>query len=398
MVSLVVSFCKGGSFFFMRFFKRLLVLCLVLMCVLCLGVQGLAVDANSRTGQVNVSAVVESNVALPDTKCSVYYIADLSGVFDDRFVEYRFNLVPDNLNDVAVLANALEGVIIRDSILADFVGYTNVQGQCVFAGLTPGVWLLSCEDSQIDNIVYHAQPSLFVVYPGDVLDLEVKHVAERLPQPEQPSDETTIQKVLKRWCDDNNLGRPTYVYVELLRNGVVYDRVRLDASNGWRYTWTGLDKYARWSIVEVDTDDDYICDITQFGVTTVLTNMLVPDEPPETPPDNPPEIPPENPPGNPPGNPPESPPETPPDNPPENPPGIPPETSSETSSENPPDNPPETSDESTVPETPNTPTGSKIPQTGENQYLAPIFACAGLGFLLVGMFMRGRSSDEDEDL
>ena len=72
--------------------------------------------------------------------------------------------------------------------------------------------------------------------------------------------------------------------MELLRNGKVYDTVKLSEKNNWRYTWLDLDADARWSVTE-KTVSGYTVSITREGITFVVTNTKKPErtDTPDTP-------------------------------------------------------------------------------------------------------------------
>ena len=101
-----------------------------------------------------------------------------------------------------------------------------------------------------------------------------------------PDDgDTVTRKVLKVWDDDGaEDSRPQEITVELLRNGKVYDTVKLSEKNNWRYTWLDLDADARWSVTE-KTVSGYTVSITREGITFVVTNTKKPDrtDTPDTP-------------------------------------------------------------------------------------------------------------------
>ena len=118
--------------------------------------------------------------------------------------------------------------------------------------------------------------------------LAPKH--DREPLPPAPSDDTVERKVLKVWDDGNAASQPQEITVQLLKDGVVYDTVRLNAKNSWRYTWSKLPKYdasgrrITWTVTETAVGG-YTVSIRQEGVTFVVTNSRTPSTPaqPSTP-------------------------------------------------------------------------------------------------------------------
>ena len=51
------------------------------------------------------------------------------------------------------------------------------------------------------------------------------------------------RRVLKIWKDDIPQSRPKEIVIQLLKDGVIYDTVTLNAVNNWRYTWEKLPAY-----------------------------------------------------------------------------------------------------------------------------------------------------------
>ena len=104
----------------------------------------------------------------------------------------------------------------------------------------------------------------------------------------KPSDETVSRTVQKRWSDTGYENkRPASVTAELLKNGEVYDTVRLDADGGWQYTWEELPRYdaegkkISWTLREVSVKG-YTSSVTQTGDIFVLINTYDKTKLPQT--------------------------------------------------------------------------------------------------------------------
>ena len=72
--------------------------------------------------------------------------------------------------------------------------------------------------------------------------------------------------------------------MELLRNGKVYDTVKLSEKNNWRYTWIGSRRGCAL-VGHGETVSGYTVSITREGITFVVTNTKKPDrtDTPDTP-------------------------------------------------------------------------------------------------------------------
>ena len=87
-----------------------------------------------------------------------------------------------------------------------------------------------------------------------------------------PESETVSRTVRKLWLDGNNEDkkRPEYIYVQLKQNGASYgSAVRLEASNGWEYTWDNLPKYK-----EVNSDEEHVYTVEEIGTIIGYTSSI----------------------------------------------------------------------------------------------------------------------------
>ena len=112
--------------------------------------------------------------------------------------------------------------------------------------------------------------------------------------------EKTSVFVEKKWEDQDNKdgSRPSSVSVQLYANGKASgDPVTLDAANGWKYTWSGLDKNAAgkaitYTVKETGVPHGYTSTISgDMASGFTITNSHTPVVPP-TPPVTPPTVPP----------------------------------------------------------------------------------------------------------
>lgn len=103
---------------------------------------------------------------------------------------------------------------------------------------------------------------------------------------ERPAKDVTSVTVNKVWAGDTSVSRPAQAEMQLYRNGVAYgDAVTLNAENGWRYTWVGLDENAVWTVDEVIVPNGYVKTVQQeesvWTITNAQTPPIDPNEPDE---------------------------------------------------------------------------------------------------------------------
>ena len=65
--------------------------------------------------------------------------------------------------------------------------------------------------------------------------------------------------------------------VDLLRDGEVYDTVKLDKSNNWTHIWSKLAPGHDWTVRETDVPEGYTASIERVGTAFRITNALTTD-------------------------------------------------------------------------------------------------------------------------
>ena len=201
---------------------------------------------------------------------SLYRVADVSA-YGEFTLTGDFKDDPVRLDDRSsdgwrALAETLRAFVLRDGRKLLDSGVTGSTGLLTFPNrqktLRPGLYLLLGESFVSGGYTYTVEPSLICLPCADETSntwdydaaLAPKH--DREPLPPAPSDDTVERKVLKVWDDGNAASRPQEITVQLLKDGVVYDTVRLNAKNSWRYTWSKLPKYdasgrrITWTVTE----------------------------------------------------------------------------------------------------------------------------------------------------
>lgn len=225
----------------------------------------------------------DGNVPLVGARFDLYRVADTSEfaefTLSGDFKDYPVKL--DGLDNAGwqAAANTLAGYAAADGLTPLDSGVTDRNGLLTFptgeGTLTPGLYLVVGWRHTAGNYVYTPEPFL-ISLPNRAADedqwtyqVEVEPKFDRTQLP--PPDETTERRVLKVWKDGDGKNRPQSVTVMLLKDGVVYDTVVLDESNGWRYSWDKLEAGHTWTVVEKPVDG-YTVTVTREGVTFVVEN------------------------------------------------------------------------------------------------------------------------------
>ena len=276
--------------------KRTLVLLAAVLCLLTSVAQAAGSIDLTRKPTLTLT-YRDGKTALSGAKFSIYRVADAdeTGELTVRFEFDEFDLDIRGKNDRRwrEMAQTLESYVLRRELTPADSGKTDKTGMLTFPTqgktLATGLYLVIGERHTQGGNDYDAEP-FFVLLPTQdlennewVYDVSANVKFGKTPVPDD--GDTVTRKVLKVWDDDGaEDSRPQEITVELLRNGKVYDTVKLSEKNNWRYTWLDLDADARWSVTE-KTVSGYTVSITREGITFVVTNTKKPDrtDTPDTP-------------------------------------------------------------------------------------------------------------------
>ncbi len=277
--------------------KRVFALLAAVLCLLTSVAQAAGRIDLSRKPTLTLS-YRDGRTALSGATFSIYRVADADETGEltvrSEFDDFDLDIRGTNDSRWRAMAQTLESYVLRRELTPADSGKTDKSGTLTFPTqgkkLPAGLYLVIGERHTQGGYHYDAEP-FFVLLPTQdleknewVYDVSANVKFDKTPVPDD--DDTVTRKVLKVWDDDGaEDSRPREITVELLKNGRVYDTVKLSEKNNWRYTWSDLDADARWTLTE-KTVSGYTVSITREGITFVVTNTKKPDrtEPPDTPP------------------------------------------------------------------------------------------------------------------
>lgn len=190
------------------------------------------------------------------------------------------------------MANTLAGLIAVNQPDAVDSGTTGASGRLTFTGVSDGLYLAVADavsvsvagsDATGERETWQcASGNMLVAVPQDgqsdgtrALSVEPKTECAVTPN----TMERTVRKI---WNDQNNSDgkRPASITVKLLCDGEAVENVKLDESNKWTYTWTGLASGHDWTVVEAVVPDGYTTISDVEGTATSITNTHTPPTPP----------------------------------------------------------------------------------------------------------------------
>lgn len=243
---------------------------IVLICALLLP---LSVQASSGTEEKgSLSLYYEQGAAT----FSIYRVADFSetGKFKitDSFKKYPVKFDDLDTDGWKKLADTLSGYVSRDKISYVRRVKTDTSGKYEWKEIPKGLYLVIGEMTKDEKYTYTPMPFLITVPGRDVtgkwdLSMEAAVKYEREERLE------ATKRVVKTWKGDANKNvRPSEITVQLLKDDKVFDTVKLNQKNNWRYTWEKLPLGYTWKVVEKDVPDEYTVTSTQSSDRFVLTN------------------------------------------------------------------------------------------------------------------------------
>lgn len=236
---------------------------MVVMLTLCLSQTVMATE-NENIGSIKLSYQVEG------VEFDLYRVGTRTEegdiVLTDEFSVYKVDLESENS------ASTLASYIESDNKQPLTTAVTNKDFDINFSDLFEGVYLIIGSVVTVDDVTYTAMPVMVSLpyWDNDTLvwDLEVNGKYEK-----NTSEENTEVSVLKVWKDEGNeKSRPEEITVSLTKNGEVYDTVKLNSKNNWKYLWSNLDENYKWSIIEQNVASGYEVNIQQNDKTFVITN------------------------------------------------------------------------------------------------------------------------------
>lgn len=261
---------------------------ILLLSVFCTFLQITAFAENSENKASLTLQYIYENAPVKNTLFKIYKIAetDDSGKItpSEDFEKYPVDFEISDSESMRKLAATLYGYINRDGIAETDSNITDSGGTVVFpnknVSLSPGVYLVAGTVTKDGDYIYRTEP--FIVKIPQEKDGGYEFNVTAFPKcyREQNDGQTVTRKVIKVWKDNGSETRPKEITVLLLKDGEVYDTVKLNSENGWSYTWQNLEKGHDWTVAEKETEG-YTVNVSREKITFVITNTKDSDIPKE---------------------------------------------------------------------------------------------------------------------
>ena len=234
----------------------------------------------------------DQQTPLVGAEFELYKVADLTEdknyIYTDAFLEFPVDLEGISNKNIHDYSLTFAAYVDYYDVSSHTSEVTDATGQLTFVNLEAGLYLVTGESHTQGGLVYTMEPFLvFLPVTNEDGSAWIYDVKASPKYSYLPVGEKTELKVLKVWKDNGNTEiRPKDVVVYLLKDGEIFDAVRLSSDNNWRFQWANLDGKYDWSIVE-DVPEGYTVEIVRNGKTYTCTNTKPPEPPPPPPPDLP---------------------------------------------------------------------------------------------------------------
>lgn len=249
--------------------KSMLCFTLSALLITCLSLERKVYAADDS---ITISNDINGNI-VSDVTWKAYKIADYGAVgqliIDSDFGSSNVDFSSlTTREDVANAATTFANIVLSDGVSID--GQANaISGIAKITGLDQGVYLIVGSNVKIGSKVYGPAPMIVEVITdsdGVNVDVAAKFVYNN-----------TAYKVEKLWKGDD-ASTHDEVIVELYKDGVLDDTVRLNESNNWKYTWESSDETAVWSVKEKTVIKNYKVSYRNEGSEYVVVNTYNPPE------------------------------------------------------------------------------------------------------------------------
>ena len=261
-----------------KIYKRLGAVLCALGMVLMLAA-GLTVNVLAAENSESLTLYCEYNgVVLSDMQWSIYKVGKKIGnkySLDGDFTDYPVTFGSLTVEDLTEAASTLENFATLDSLVPERTGATDNNGRLHFENLETGIYLASGKRLHIDDYTYVPTPIIFEI---DGKNKEINGYPKFIVKRTLPGD-TERYAVRKIWANaDGVTDKPTEITVDIYKDGVVNDTIKLNQENNWTYSWDG-DASSDWKVKEVTVPPGcfvmYRNNTTQYIIMNNYDNELI---------------------------------------------------------------------------------------------------------------------------
>lgn len=168
-------------------------------------------------------------------------------------------------------ANTMAGYIAVNKPAAASTQQTDSAGVATFNQLSDGLYLAVVAPYQ-GNVLTCQTAAMLVALPNVHKDAAEQRTLSIEPKANCAVPPTDTISVTKVWKDKDQSKRPESVTMNLLQDGKIYDSIVLNAANGWKYTWKGLQTKHEYTVVEANVPGNYTALVDRENNDYTVTN------------------------------------------------------------------------------------------------------------------------------
>ena len=239
--------------------KRLPVIMIAMACIISLTAMFIPITVSADNDKSIILNCTKDGTILDGMEWKIYRVGQREGgdfVLTGDFASYPVDIKDMSAENIIAAAQTLDSFSIADNIPVLASGVTDASGTLAFNGLNEGLYMAVGKRVKKDGYTYIPSPLLLEVSSEKTtfsFDAYPKIVRATL------SGKATSHTVRKIWLDNDDSfeARPTYVTVDLFRDGELFDTVTLNEENNWQHRWSSLENEYDWKVVERKIPVDY---------------------------------------------------------------------------------------------------------------------------------------------
>jgi len=271
--------------------RFLAAICAAAIVIFCMAGVVFSAFAEDKTGTLTLWCANDDDI-VEGMHWRIYRIGHRTAndyVFEGDFAGYRATLgdkskpmLDWSTETVAAAGEALKRKAIADSIPFRSEGYTDSKGSLSFSGLEKGLYLVCGDVLEKDDVIYIPSALFFEMTGEDtsVLNAYPKIILRRI---RSGGSHYSVRKVWDN-SEDQTWDENTPITVEIYRDNVLYDEIKLSESNNWTYSWDDKEDHD-WFVYERELLGSYTVayfnNQTQFIIVNTYDSTI---EPPDNPP------------------------------------------------------------------------------------------------------------------